>query len=275
MARREFSGRVVAITGAAGGLGRALCRAFGRRGARIVALDCDAPGLERLEREFAEANIEAKAYQCDVTRGDSCRDTFAKIEERYGGIDVLINNAGISHRSLFANTDPDVIRRVMEVNFFGALNCTHAALPALLARRGLVIAISSVAGFAPLVARTGYAASKHALHGLFDTLRAELTPKGVGVLVVCPSFIRTGMAAAHLAGDGAAARHERAVVGSMLDPEEVAERIAAAAEQDRRFLPVGRIAWTSWWVSRLAPRLYERLMLRKMARETADPADSS
>ena len=128
-----------------------------------------------------------------------------------------------------------------------------------IARRGLVIAISSVAGFAPLLARTGYAASKHALHGLFDTLRAEVAPQGVGVLIVCPSFIRTEIAAAHLAGDGQAARHPRAVVGDMLDPGQVAARIVAA--------PVGRIAWSSYWISRLAPRLYERLMVRKMARE--------
>lgn len=265
---------MVAVTGAAGGLGRALCRAFGRRGARVAALDLDAPGLERLEREFAGENITVHAVRCDVTQDASCRAAIAGVAERWGGIDVLVNNAGISHRSLFANTDPDVIRRVMEVNFFGALNCTHAALPALIARRGLVIAISSVAGFAPLVARTGYAASKHALHGLFDTLRAELTPRGVGVLIVCPSFIRTGIAAGHLAGDGGAARHARAVVGSMLDPEEVAERIAAAAEHDRRFLPVGRVAWISWWVSRIAPRLYERLMVRRMKREMLDRPDS-
>lgn len=266
---------MVAITGAAGGLGRALCRAFGRRGARIAALDRDAPGLALLERELAEEKITVRAVQCDVTQDTSCLSAIADLAGHLGGIDVLVNNAGISHRSLFADTDPAVIRRVMEVNFFGALNCTHAALPALLARRGLVIAISSVAGFAPLVARTGYAASKHALHGLFDTLRAELVPQGVGVLIVCPSFIRTGIAAAHLAGDGQAARHERAVVGDMLDPDEVAERIATASEQDRRFLPVGRVAWSSYWVSRFAPRLYERLMVRKMKREMLDRSDST
>jgi len=264
VARRDFSGRVVAITGAAGGLGRALCHAFGQRGARIAALDRDAPGLAVLARELAAAGIVAQVIPCDVTQLESCRAALARLTE---GIDVLVNNAGISHRSAFAITDPEVIRRVMEVNFFGSVRCTHAALPALLARRGLVIAISSVAGFAPLLARTGYAASKHALHGLFDTLRAELAPQGVGVLIVCPSFIRTEIAAAHLAGDGQPARHPRAVVGNMLDPAEVAARIVDAAERGRRLLLVGRVAWTSYWVSRLAPALYARLMARRMRSE--------
>ncbi len=264
MARRDFYGRVVAITGAAGGLGRALCHAFGRRGARVAALDRDEQGLAALARELKAAGVLAQVVTCDVTQLESCRAALASVTE---GIDVLVNNAGISHRSAFASTDPEVIRRVMEVNLFGALHCTHCALPALLARRGLVIAISSVAGFAPLVARTGYAASKHALHGLFDTLRAELAPQGVGVLIVCPSFIRTGIAAAHLAGDGQAARHPRAVAGDMLDPAEVAARIVDAAERGRRLLLVGRVAWTSYWVSRLAPALYARLMARRMRGE--------
>jgi NAD(P)-dependent dehydrogenase (short-subunit alcohol dehydrogenase family) len=264
VARRDFSGRVVAITGAAGGLGRALCRAFDRRGARIAALDRDEQGLAALARELEAAGIAAQIIPCDVTQLESCRTALASVTN---GIDVLVNNAGISHRSAFADTDPEVIRRVMDVNFFGALNCTHAALPALLARRGLVIAISSVAGFAPLLARTGYAASKHALHGLFDTLRVELAPQGVGVLIVCPSFIRTAIAAAHLLGDGQAARHPRAVVGDLLDPDEVAARIVDAAERGRRLLLVGRVAWTSYWVSRLAPALYARLMARRMRGE--------
>lgn len=267
MARRDFSARVVAITGAAGGLGRALCHAFGRRGARIAALDRDEQGLAALARELAVVKIEAQVYQCDVTLRESCRTALGKAAEHFGGIDVLVNNAGISHRSAFADTDPEVIRRVMDVNFFGALHCTHCALPALLARRGLVIAISSVAGFAPLAARAGYAASKHALHGLFDTLRAELAPQGVEVLIVCPSFIRTAIAASHLAGNGQAARHPRAVVGEMLDPEQVAARIVDAAERGRRLLLVGRVAWTSYWVSRLAPALYARLMARRMRGE--------
>jgi short-subunit dehydrogenase len=106
----------------------------------------------------------------------------------------------------------------MEVNFFGALHCTHAALEDLVARRGMVIAVSSVAGFAPLVARTGYAASKHALHGFFDSLRTEVEPLGVKVLLVCPSFIQTGIEKNALAGDGSPVRHPQFIVGGRSTP---------------------------------------------------------
>ncbi len=133
--------------------------------------------------------------------------------------------------------------------------------------RGAVVVISSVAGFSPLAARTGYAASKHALHGLFDTLRAELEGTGVGVLVVCPSFIRTGIADSHLGADGAAAHGPRTVVGTALEPDAAAEDIVRSLESGRSLLLLGRVAKLAWWVSRLAPQLYARIMLRRFRAE--------
>ncbi|MDP1633290.1 MAG: SDR family oxidoreductase, partial [Gallionellaceae bacterium] len=204
---------------------------------------------------------------CDVTRETDCTSALAVARQAFGGVDVLVNNAGISHRSAFARTEPEVIRRVMEVNFFGALYCTHAAFADLVARRGMVIAVSSVAGFAPLIARTGYAASKHALHGFFDSLRAEVEPSGVKVLLVCPSFIQTGIEKNALAGDGGPARHPQSIVGSRATPEAMAERIFQAASREQRLLLPDRVSRLSWWVSRLAPRFYERLMVRKLGKE--------
>jgi short-subunit dehydrogenase len=180
---------------------------------------------------------------------------------------VLVNNAGITHRSAFARTEPDVIRRVMAVNFFGAVHCTHAVLPALVARRGMIIVISSVAGFAPLIARTGYAASKHALHGFFESLRTEVEPLGLKVLLVCPSFIETGIEKNALAGDGNLARHPQSIVGTRATPDAMAGKIHAAAARERRLLLPDAVSRSSWWLSRLAPRFYERLMTRKLRQE--------
>ncbi len=140
-------------------------------------------------RRSGRRGAQALALNCDVTDAASCADAIRSAVERFGGVDVLVNNAGITHRSAFATTDPAVLRRVMEVNFFGAMNLTHHALPHLLRSRGAIVAISSVAGFAPLIARTGYAASKHALHGFFESLRSEVRSQGVDVTLVCPSFI--------------------------------------------------------------------------------------
>ena len=267
MARRDFSDRTIVVTGAGGGLGRALCLQFGRAGARIAALDRDEMGLAQTATELNAAGIACIPCVCDVTREEDCVNAMAEARRSFGSIDVLINNAGITNRSAFARTEPTVIRKVMEVNFFGALHCTHAALADLIARHGMVIAISSVAGFAPLIARTGYAASKHALHGFFDSLRTEIEPLGVKVLLVCPSFIQTGIEKNALAGDGGPARHPQAIVGTRSTAEAMAERIFHAACRERRLLLPDRVSRTAWWVSRLLPRLYVRLMVKKVGKE--------
>lgn len=264
---REFRGRVVAISGAAGGLGRALCLRFAAAGARIVALDRDAPALVRLETELRALGAEAIATACDVTNEDECTRALDRAVRSLGALDVLVANAGITHRSAFERTKPEVIRRVMQVNFFGAVHCTHAALPHLVARRGMIVAISSVAGFAPLVARTGYAASKHALHGFFDSLRTEIEPQGVRVLLVCPSFIRTGIEAGALAGDGSPVTHRQSIVGERSTPEAIAQAIFEAATREKRLLLPDTVSRRAWWAMRLAPRYYERRMLRALAAE--------
>ncbi len=268
---RDFRGKVVVITGAAGGLGSALCQRFGAAGAAIVALDRDASALPGLLARLQAAGIEAAAEPCDVGCEADCRRAVARAVQRFGGVDVLINNAGITHRSAFARTRPEVIERVMAVNFLGAMYCTHAALETLLARRGMIVVVSSVAGFAPLIARTGYAASKHALHGFFGSLRTEVEPHGLKVLLVCPSFIDTGIERNALAGDGAPARHPQSIVGARATPQAVAGKIFVAAARERRLLLPDAVSRASWWLSRLAPQWFDRAMAKKLRREMAAP----
>lgn len=268
---RDFRDKVVVITGAAGGLGRALCFRFGTAGARIVALDRDAASLAGLLADIRAEGITAVTEVCDVSSEEDCRRAVAGAIKAFGGIDVLINNVGITHRSAFARTRTEVIRRVMAVNFFGALDCTHAALSTLVARRGMIIVISSVAGFAPLIARTGYAASKHALHGFFDSLRTEVELLGVQVMLVCPSFIQTGIDKNALAGDGNLASHPQSIVGTRTTPAAIAGKIFTAATKEQRLLLPDMISRSSWWLSRLAPRLYARQMAKKLGQEMLGP----
>jgi NAD(P)-dependent dehydrogenase (short-subunit alcohol dehydrogenase family) len=263
----SFEDRTVLVTGAAGGLGRALALGFAAAGARIVALDRDSAGLETLRAQLERESRPCLALTCDVTDADACERAVAAGVARFGGLDVLVNNAGLSHRSAFAHTGLDVIRRVMEVNFFGAVNCTRAALPGLVAARGLVIAISSVAGYTPLIARTGYAASKHAMHGFFESLRTELAPQGVAVMMVCPSFVATRIDRNALGGDGGPVRHAQVTVGRPLTAEAAAGRIVAAAARRPRMLFIGRTARQAWWLSRIAPAVYERVMSRRLRGE--------
>lgn len=267
MPRRSFNGATVLVTGAGGGLGHAIAEHFAAAGAHIVALDKDVAAVTRLQSELEARGRACLAVACDVTDPDACARAVAAALERFGAIDVLVNNAGMSHRSGLAETDLTVIRRVMDVNFYGAIHCTKAALPRLIERRGLVIAISSVAGYTPLIARTGYAASKHALHGFFESLRTELAPQGVHVMMVCPSFIATQIDRNALGGDGQPVRHAQVTIGRPLTPDAAAQQIVAGAARDRRLLLIGRTARIAWWVSRLAPALYEKLMARRLRGE--------
>jgi NAD(P)-dependent dehydrogenase (short-subunit alcohol dehydrogenase family) len=267
MARRSFKGATVLVTGAGGGLGRAVALRFATAGANVAALDKDAAGLESLRAELAARGTACVALVCDVTDADACARAVAATVERFGRLDVLVANAGMSHRSGFAATDLAVIRRVMEVNFFGAVNCTKAALPHLVARRGLIVAVSSVAGYTPLMARTGYAASKHAIHGFFDSLRTELAPQRVDVMIACPSFIATRIDRNALGGDGKPVRHAQVTVGRPLTAGTAAARVFSGAERGRRLILMGRTARMAWWLSRLAPALYERIMAGRMRGE--------
>jgi NAD(P)-dependent dehydrogenase (short-subunit alcohol dehydrogenase family) len=259
---RRFAGKTVVITGGAGGLGRAFARRFAAAGARPALLDLDGGAAAA-----AAAEVGGLGLACDVTDPAACRRAVETVAAELGGVDVLINNAGVTHRSAFAHTSAEVYRRVMEVNFFGALHCTQAALPWLLQSRGAIIAISSIAGFSPLLGRTGYAASKHALHGLFDSLRAELKPRGVHVLIVCPGFTNTGIAGAALDGDGTLTTHRQSTVGRVASPAEVAAATLRAAGRERRLLVLSTVGRLTRILTRMAPGLYERLMARSLAGE--------
>jgi NAD(P)-dependent dehydrogenase (short-subunit alcohol dehydrogenase family) len=262
MSRRDFKGKVILISGAAGGLGAALCHCFAAAGARIAATDIDPARLAALVANLQSSGVQALAMPGDIADANFCRAAVARTVAHFGGLDGLISNAGISQRSLLRDTDPDVIRRVMEVNFFGALYLTHAALPHITAQRGVIAAISSVAGYAPLIGRTGYAASKHALQGFFDSLRTEVEDAGVGVTLICPSFITTGIDAAAVNSTG-----PRLTTGGESAPEDIAARILDAMADGRPLLLPDRTSRLAWWISRLAPAFYARAMKRRVGAE--------
>lgn len=264
MAKRKLEGKNVVITGGGGGLGAALGREFGYSGCNVALLDIDYPAAvlaaDRVERG------EATAIECDVTDLASCANAIRLAEEQNGATDILVNNAGIAHRSAFAETDVAVIERVMDINFWGAVYCTKIALPRIVDRRGAIVVISSTAGFAPLLGRTGYAASKHALHGFFGTLRTEV-PKEVDVMLVAPSFIDTNLRNHALGGDGQITAHPPPRTGKMATAEDVAERIVWGVERRRSTLVLGNVGRITRYLNALAPGVYERMMARSLRSE--------
>jgi NAD(P)-dependent dehydrogenase (short-subunit alcohol dehydrogenase family) len=272
---RDYRHKVVVITGAAGGLGRAFAARFGRTGAKVALLDLRGDLALTAADELRAEGIPALGLGCDVSVERDCAEALAKVCDHFGGVDVLVNNAGITHRSAFKDTIPSVFRRVMEVNFFGALYCTRAALPSLIERKGQIIVISSIAGFAPLLGRTGYSAAKHALHGLFESLRCELTGERVSVLMVCPGFTDTNIYRSALDGDGSITSHPQSTVGRVASPNDVAEAVFRAASRERRLLVLSGAGRLAWLMMKFAPGLYEKLMTRSLSDELARPAPPS
>jgi len=263
----EFKNKVIVVTGAASGIGAAICDRFAWEGARIVLLDRDEAGVKAAADRLKAGGVDAEGYRCDVVRQEECTAVIEQVIERCGGIDVLVNNAGITQRSAFVDTKTSVYRQVMDVNFFGSLHCTKAAINSLIKRKGVIIVIESLAGVSPLLGRTGYCASKHALHGFFTSLRSEIRDTGVHIMLVCPGFVETNLQTRALGGDGHVTSHPQSVVGKPTSAAKVAADIFKGTQARKPLLvltPVGKLAY---WLSRLAPILYERIMARQVKEE--------
>ena len=265
-ASKVFERKVVLITGGCAGIGRALAMRFAQAGARLVILDLQRDGLDSLVQHLSDHhNCEALGLVCDVADAQAVQRAVAQTLERFGGIDVLVNNAGITHRSTFAETEMAVFQRIMAVNYFGAVHCTKAALPSLIARRGQVVVLSSLSGFAPLLYRSAYNASKHALHGLFETLRAELKGSGVNVMLVCPGFTATDLRKNALVGDGSVSQQPPLAIGKVASAQDVAEAIYRGALRRRRLLVLSNVNWRARLLARFFPRLFERVLLPRLS----------
>lgn len=263
MTRRDLTGASVLITGAAGGLGEAMAARFSSRHARVALLDIDGDRLSTVAKRFPDAI----SIVADITDLGACRDAVDAVCDRHGGIDVLINNAGVTHRSAFVDTDPGVIARVMEVNYLGSVNMTSAALPTLIGRSGAISVISSVAGFAPVLGRAGYVGSKHALDGFFNTLRAELRPIGVDVTIIAPTFVATDMQERALGGDGEITTHAQSRVGKQVSAERVADTVYRGIERRKRTVVIGTVGHVARTMTATVPGVYERLMARSLRSE--------
>ncbi|MBD1909451.1 MULTISPECIES: SDR family oxidoreductase [unclassified Leptolyngbya] len=199
----SFANKTLVITGASMGIGRSLAISLAQQGANLVLAARTQEALEDVLAACVRQGAKAIAIPTDVSQPEECQRLMAEAIATFGQIDGLVNNAGISMLSLFEEvTDLTVFERVMQVNYLGAVYCTHYALPYLKASQGIVVGISSICGKTGIPFRTGYVASKHAMQGFFDTLRIELQGTGVDVLVVSPGFVATDIRQRAFGGDG-------------------------------------------------------------------------
>lgn len=266
--KKEFQDKVVVITGASSGIGEALAREFSTQGAKVVLGARSIGKLEELQQQLPG---ESAIALCDVTREQDCRELIELAAERFEGVDVLINNAGISMRALFDDVDLDVLRKLMDVNFWGTVYCTKYALPYIQQRKGSIIGVSSVAGIHGLPGRTGYSASKYAMQGFLETIRIENLKKGVHVMIACPGFTASNVRFSALTADGSSQGESPREEGKMMTAAEVARRITKGIRKRKRMLVMDFNGRGTRLIKKFAPGLLDKLFYNHMAKEPDSP----
>lgn len=257
--------QIVLITGAASGLGWALTQAYLSAGHTVIMADIQDTLLAERRVMLQGQPIETVVF--DVTSIQDSERLINLVAERYGRLDTLINNAGITHRSLVEQTQASVIKKVMDVDYLGPVQLTMAALPLLKQSQGTIINVSSMAGWMPVLGRAGYCAAKSALHQFFEVMRCEIRQYGVDVLMVYPSFLDTPIEQNALGGDGKKASHKRSMVGRMGTAESVADTMLKAHKDGRERLFPDTFTWLASVLYKLAPKLFLKTMTRKFSDE--------
>lgn len=263
--------KVVIITGASSGIGKALALAFAAKGAKLSLLARNAENLSLTANECHKLGAEAITIPTDVSNEESCRLAIDKTIEKFGRIDILINNAGMSMRALFSELDLDVIRKLMDVNFWGTVYCTKYALPWLLKTKGVVVGVSSVAGFTGLPARSGYSASKFAMHGLLETIRIENLNNGLHVLIVSPGFTASNIRKTALVANGSQQGETPRKEEKMMSAEKVADSIIRGIEKRKRFMVMTSTGKLTFILKKFFPALIDRMAYNMMAKEPDSP----
>lgn len=264
--------KVVIITGASSGIGKALAFEFASRGSKIVLAARNAEKLNEVENELREKGTEVLSVITDVSIEEDCKNLIEKSIEEFGGIDVLINNAGISMRALFEDLELSVLKKLMDVNFWGTVYCTKYAMPFITKSKGSVVGVISIAGYIGLPARTGYSASKYAIRGFLDTLRVENLKTGVHVLVAAPGFTASNVRSVALTADGSSQGETPREEDKMMSAEECARLIANAVVKRKRELIMTFIEGKfTVWLKKWFPSLLDKLAYNHMAKEPNSP----
>jgi short-subunit dehydrogenase len=263
--------KIVIITGAASGIGLATSHFFSEKGSIVVMADINNTQLDKAGKDVSIYGSEVFAIHADVSKEEDCKSMIDQVIGKYKRIDVLINNAGISMRSLFQDTNLSVIKKLMNVNYWGTVYCTYYALPYLLKSKGSLVAITSLAGKHGLPGRSGYSSSKFAIQGLLETIRIENLKTGLNVLTFSPNFTATNVRRAALTGDGSPQGESPRVENNMMTAEQVASKLYRAILKRRRdviltFYGVGTLAGNL-----LFPKLVDRAYYRFFSKEPGSP----
>jgi short-subunit dehydrogenase len=262
---RQFQNKVVWITGASSGKGEAVAKAFNAAGAEVIISSRRVEELERVKASCANSD-KVHIFPLDLTKGDSIREVSKVVLSKFD-IDLLFNNGGISQRSLTAETSIENDRKIFEVNYFGHVQMTKAVLPQMLARNtGHIVTISSLTGKWGFYLRSAYAASKHAFHGFFDSLRMEVEDFGLQITLITPGFIATEISrhAIDKSGNPSGEMDNNQAQG--ISPEECAKQILAGIAAGKDEFGVGGKEMRALFLHRYFPKLFKKILKKQAAR---------
>ncbi len=269
--KRSLKDRVVVITGASSGIGEAMAYEYAEQGAKVVL---GARSLDKLEVIVEHIRYKGGLATCcavDVANEMECKGLIERAVEEFGGVDVLICNAGLSMRAIFDDVDLSVLHKLMDVNFWGTVNCTKYALPYIQAAKGSIVGISSVAGIHGLPGRTGYSASKYAMTGFLETIRVENLKKGVHVMIACPGFTASNVRFSALTADGSSQGETPRNEDKMMSSQEVAQIVARDIAKRKRLCLMDFDGRGTFFLKKFFPALVDRLFYSHMAKEPDSP----
>ncbi len=268
---KRFDNKVVIVTGASSGIGEALAYEFAARGAKVVLGARSEDKLKTITEKITSTGAQVAYCACDVVKEEDCRKLVECAVEKFGGVDVLICNAGLSMRAIFDEVELSVLHRLMDVNFWGTVNCCKYALPYLQKAKGSIVGISSVAGLHGLPGRTGYSASKYAMTGFLETLRIENLKKGLHVMIACPGFTASNVRFSALTADGSQQGATPRNEGKMMSSAEVAKIVAQATGRRKRLCLMEAEGRATHFLKKFAPGLVDKLFYWVMAKEPDSP----
>lgn len=268
---RYIKNKVVIITGASSGIGLACAKEFARRGAKVVIAARTLDKLKNVEDELKGLGYEVMAIQTDVSKQMDCKHLIDEAVRRFSKIDILVNNAGISMRALFNDMKLDVMKMLMDVNFWGTVYCTKYALPFLLESKGSLVAVSSVAGFHGLPGRSGYSASKFAIHGFLETIRIENLKRGLHVMILSAGFTSSNIRKSALDANGNQQGESPRDEKKMMKPEEVAKSMITAIKHKKRNKILTVEGKLTALFQRILPTVVDWGAYRKFAKEPNSP----
>ncbi|MFI3316785.1 MAG: SDR family oxidoreductase [Rikenellaceae bacterium] len=268
---KSLKEKVVIVTGASSGIGEALAKTYAAAGANVVLAARQEDKLKAITSQITAAGGSAIYSVCDVVKVDDCKKMVDAAIAAYSKIDILICNAGLSMRALFDDVDLEVLHKLMDVNFWGTVNCVKFALPYLQASKGSIVGVSSVAGIHGLPARTGYSASKYAMTGFLETVRIENLKKGLHVMIACPGFTASNVRFSALTADGTSQGETPRAEEKMMTSEQVADIIMKATAKRKRLCLMEFDGRASHLVKKFFPKFLDKMFYNAMAKEPDSP----